>query len=117
MADIIDAVGGINAGGLADDAMGTGGTPTGLLIENGEYYNVNPYEYYSMCGFTQDNILYVSDAIYPSNVEGLNLRCAISFGPALIINGQPMHQQGQKKIISQMLSRVCISSHCAKSLH
>ena len=33
--------------------------------------------------------LYVSDSIYPSNVDGLNLRCAISFGPALIINGQP----------------------------
>ena len=42
-----------------------------------------------MCGFTQDNILYVSDSIYPSSVESLNLRCAISFGPALIINGQP----------------------------
>ncbi len=85
------AVAGINAGGLADDAAGTGAVPTGLLIIDNKYYDsiFNYWEACSMCGFTQDNILYVSDAIYPSNVEGLNLRCAISFGPALIINGQP----------------------------
>ena len=58
---------------------------------NNKYYDsiFNYWEDCSMCGFTQDNILYVSDSIYPSNVDGLNLRCAISFGPALIINGQP----------------------------
>lgn len=84
-----NAVGGINAGGLADDAMGTGGTPTGLLIENGEYYNVNPYEYYSMCGFTQDNVLYVSDSVSKSTLDTLNLRCGVSFGPVLIVNGTP----------------------------
>ena len=85
------AVAGINAGGLADDAAGTGAVPTGLLIIDNKYYDsiFNYWEACSMCGFTQDNILYVSDSIYPSSVESLNLRCAISFGPALIINGQP----------------------------
>lgn len=85
------AVAGINAGGLADDAAGTGAVPTGLLIVDSKYYDsiFNYWEDCSMCGFTQDNILYVSDSIYPSAVESLNLRCAISFGPALIINGQP----------------------------
>ena len=62
-----------------------------LLIVDSKYYDsiFNYWEDCSMCGFTQDNILYVSDSIYPSSVESLNLRCAISFGPALIINGQP----------------------------
>ena len=86
----MDAVGGINAGGMADDAAGTGGEPTGLLITNGEYYSdVNPYEYFSMCGFTQDNVLYVSDSINKASIDQLNLRCAVSFGPVLIVNGEP----------------------------
>lgn len=85
-----NAVGGINAGGMADDAAGTGGEPTGLLITNGECYSdVNPYEYFSMCGFTQDNILYVSDSINKASIDQLNLRCAVSFGPVLIVNGEP----------------------------
>lgn len=85
-----NAVGGINAGGLADDAAGTGGVPTGLLITNGQYYSEpSPYEYFSMCGFTQDNILYVSDSINKASIDKLNLRCAVSFGPVLIVNGVP----------------------------
>ncbi len=82
-------VAGINAGGLADDALGTGGVPTGLLIEDGEYYNVSPYEYYSMCGFTKDNVLYVSDSVNKATLDTLNLRCGVSFGPVLIVNGTP----------------------------
>lgn len=91
-----NAVGGINAGGLADDAAGTGAMPTGLLMVNGEYFD-NEFNYYqsvSMCGFTQDNILYVSDNITKSQIDNLNLRCAISFGPVLIVNGQPRISSG-----------------------
>ena len=85
-----NAIGGINAGGLADDAAGTGGEPDGLVIVNGEYYgNVDPYAYYSMCGFTQDNVLYVSDSISKASIDQLNLRCGVSFGPVLIVNGMP----------------------------
>ena len=91
-----NAVAGINAGGLADDAAGTGAMPTGLLMVNGEYFD-NEFNYYqsvSMCGFTQDNILYVSDNITKSQIDNLNLRCAISFGPVLIVNGQPRISSG-----------------------
>lgn len=91
-----DAIGGINAGGLADDAAGTGATPTGLLMVNGQYYNTdfNNYQSVSMCGFTQDNVLYVSDSITKSQIDSLNLRCAISFGPVMIVNGQPRISSG-----------------------
>ena len=89
-----NAVAGINAGGLADDALGTGGTPIGLVIENGEYYNVSPYEYYSMCGFTEDNVLYVSDSVSKATLDTLNLRCGVSFGPVLIVNGSPRFSSG-----------------------
>lgn len=91
-----NAVAGINAGGLADDAAGTGAMPTGLLITNGKIFE-NENGYYtgcSMCGFTQDNILYVSDNSNAAQAESLNLRCAISFGPVLIVNGQPRISSG-----------------------
>ena len=85
-----DAIAGINAGGLADDTYGTGDVPTGLLITNSQYFaDVNPYESFSMCGFTQDNILYVSDNVTKYTIDQLNLRCAVSFGPVLIVNGTP----------------------------
>lgn len=85
-----NAVAGINAGGMADDAAGNGGVPTGLLIVDGKYYtNVSNSEYFSMCGFTKDNVLYVSDSINKASIDKLNLRCAVSFGPVLIVNGEP----------------------------
>lgn len=84
------AIAGINAGGLADDAAGTGADPTGLTMVNGQYYGpVNQYQYYSLCGFTQDHKLYISDSINKATLDTLNLRCAVSFGPALIVNGVP----------------------------
>ena len=84
------AIAGINAGGLADDAAGTGAEPTGLTMINGQYYGpVNSYEYYSLCGFTQDHKLYISDSINKATLDTLNLKCAVSFGPALIVNGVP----------------------------
>lgn len=91
-----DAVAGINAGGLADDAAGTGAMPVGLLMTNGETFpnGLSNYEALSICGFTQDNKLYVNDYITKSEVEALNLRCAISFGPVMIVNGQPRISSG-----------------------
>ena len=47
-----------------------------------------------MCGFTQDNILYVNDNGTAAEAERLGLRCAISFGPTLIVNGQPRIASG-----------------------
>ena len=87
---------GINAGGLADDAAGTGAMPVGLLMTNGETFQngLSNYEALSICGFTQDNKLYVNDYITKSEVEALNLRCAISFGPVMIVNGQPRISSG-----------------------
>ena len=70
--------------------------PTGLLMVSGEYFD-NEFDYgqsVSMCGFTQDNKLYVSDNITKSEIDQLNLRCAISFGPVLIVNGQPRISSG-----------------------
>lgn len=91
-----DAVAGINAGGLADDAAGTGAMPVGLLMTKGETFQngLSNYESLSICGFTQDNKLYVNDYITKPEVEALNLRCAISFGPVMIVNGQPRISSG-----------------------
>ncbi len=90
------AVAGINAGGLANDAAGTGAVPSELCMVDGKIYE-NEFGYYdtcSMCGFTQDNKLVVSDYISRAQVEQMNLRCAISFGPVLIVNGQPRISSG-----------------------
>ncbi len=83
------AIGGINAGGMTDDALSNGGVPTGLTIADGKVISGNDYEYYSLCGFTQDNVLYVSDSINKATALSLNLRCAVSFGPVMIVNGVP----------------------------
>ena len=84
------AIAGINAGGMTYDAESNGGIPSGITIVDNEYYGyVNPYEYMGLCGFTQDNKLYVTDYINKAGVDALNLRCAVSFSPAIIVNGIP----------------------------
>jgi len=90
-----DAIGGINAGGMTDDAASTGGVPTGIVISDGEHkIPVNSYDNFSVVGFTRDNKMIVSDSINKAGVDALNLRCAVSFGPVLIINGEPRISNG-----------------------
>ena len=89
-----DAVGGINAGGFADDALGTGGTPAGLVIEDGVLKYGNKYQNYSIVGMDNENRMIVSNSMNYTKMQSMNLRSAVSFGPVIIINGQPTIRSG-----------------------
>lgn len=88
--DYYNAVGGINAGGFADDALGTGGKPSGIIIEDGVLKTPDEiYNSYSIVGLDEDNKMVVSYSMSYYTMQSLNLRCAVSFGPIIIMNGIP----------------------------
>lgn len=89
-----DAIGGINAGGFADDALGTGGKPSGILIEDGELKTTNVGGSYSVVGIDDQNKMIVSNSMTYTRMKQLNLQSAVSFGPVIIINGQPTIRYG-----------------------
>ena len=89
-----DAIGGINASGFADDALGTGGVLAGLMIQDGELISGNEYQSYSVAGLTDEDVLVVSNKMTYSQMKNLNFRCAASFGPVIIINGNPTIRYG-----------------------
>ena len=88
-----DAVGGINAGGFMDDALGTGGKPNGIVIEDGELKSGNQYDYYSIVGLDASSRMVIGSMNY-SRMKSLNLQSAVAFGPIIIINGQPTIRGG-----------------------
>lgn len=82
-------VGGINAGGFADEnGTGMGGNPTGIVIKDGRIIYKSGGNVFSIVGFNKDNV-FVCGRYSLSQIENLNIRDAISFGPILIFNGAP----------------------------
>lgn len=101
-----DAIAGINGGGFFDDGGGgLGGTPTGLTIVDGVYYNESA-GLDCFIGFDQDGILYVG----PMNAEMArekNIRDGVTFGegPVLVANGLAQDASG---LITGMNPRTAI---------
>ena len=89
LCDRYGAIGGVNGGAFFDEnGGGTGGYPDGLTVADGEIFMAGHER--TFVGFTTDNILFVGD-IDQTSVEELNIRCGVSFGPALIVNGQGVY--------------------------
>ncbi len=89
-----NAVGGINAGGFSDDnGKGNGGTPTGFLIENGQMIYGSKTGRYCVIGFNQESKLLLG-YYNLQEVEDKGYRDAATFGPILIINGEPTIKNG-----------------------
>lgn len=85
-----DAIAGINAGGIEDDALSNGGTPSGLLIEDGELKTPDAvYGTFSAVGLDKENRMIVSNSITYARMQELGVRDAVSFNPVIIVNGQP----------------------------
>ena len=81
------ALGGVNGGGFYDpEGGGTGGYPDGLTVADGEVFNEGTSSR-TFCGFDKDNILHVGD-ISSKYAKKIGIRDGVSFGPALIVNGQ-----------------------------
>ncbi len=91
-----DAVAGINAGGFSDSGgMGNGGMPTGIVITEGNLMkkgNVNSSRN-TVIGFDENDRLLVGKYTTEKALE-LNMRDACTFGPALVVNGEPAVIEG-----------------------
>lgn len=89
-----DAVGGINAGGFADEnGKGNGGTPIGLLIEDGQVIYGNEKDRYDIVGLNEDSVL-VLGSYTLKELKAKKIRDAVTFSPFLVVNGQPTIKQG-----------------------
>jgi len=86
-----DALAGINGGGFYDpEGRGSGGMPEGIVISDGVFkWGANGGTVCVM-GFDEDGILHVGN-MTPATARNLGIQEALSFGPALIINGTPQN--------------------------
>lgn len=89
-----NAVAAINAGGFSDtNGEGNGGTPEGALIENGNILFGDSATKYEIIGINEQNIL-VLGYYNLREMKAKKIRDAASFGPFLIVNGQPLIKEG-----------------------
>ena len=84
-----DAVAGTNAGGFDDpNGTGTGGIPDGIVIYEGELKWGDLNSSYSLAGIDKNGILHVGN-MTAAHALDIGVQYAASYGPALVINGQP----------------------------
>lgn len=106
MVEKYDAVAGINAGGFYDP-LGGGheGTPDGMVICNGEVVWGEPNVKLNVAGFDNLGILHVGMMTTEEAMDA-KIQWAVSFGPALIINGKV--QSFESDLISGLNPRTAI---------
>lgn len=94
MAKQNDALGGINAGGFEDiNGKGNGGTPQGMIIQDGKVIFGKENTKYAMIGFNADSVLVLGRYTLKEARE-MNMKDAVTFEPFLIVNGEPMIKTG-----------------------
>ena len=91
-----DALAAINGGGFEDaGGVGNGGKPVGLVISEGNVMHTGDAGKYNITvGFNQDNIMVISKDMSKEEARKKGIRDAITFGPALIVNGEPVSVKG-----------------------
>ncbi|MCR4793238.1 MAG: phosphodiester glycosidase family protein [Lachnospiraceae bacterium] len=88
------AVAGINGGKYEDNnGLGSGAWPEGVVISNGRCLNGNDGRTYGVYGFNEDNILIVGNMTASAAMD-MGIRDAVTFGPALVVNGAAVPYQG-----------------------
>ena len=88
MADAAGATLAVNGGGFEDtNGSGTGGTPIGIVISEGELVWGDKNTNYQVIGLDADHKLIVG---YMTGQEALdaNIQYALSYGPILVVNGE-----------------------------
>ena len=86
-----DALAAINGGAFADmNGMGNGGTPMGLTISQGRCLsdNVSQAGQDLLIGFDENDKLVIGK-MTKAQAQQRGIRDGVTFGPALIINGEP----------------------------
>ncbi len=90
-------IGGINAGGFLDRGWtGTGGTPLGFIVHNGEVvYNQIEDENVKQetVAFTKEGMLIVGKHSM-TQLKEYGIKEGVSFGPPLVVNGKPTITKG-----------------------
>ena len=101
-----DAIAGINGGGFYDPGgSGNGGVPDGIVITNGTMAYGYAATVSSVIGIDADGILHVG-RMSAQDALNRNIQWACSFGPALIVNGEP--QSGAEITSSSVNPRTAI---------
>ncbi len=94
MIEYYGAVAGVNAGGFVDTGgVGNGGMPLGIVISEGKLLNGSLKSTYEVIGIDTDNKLIIGKMTGQEAIDK-NIRDAVSFGPALIVNGNPLEVKG-----------------------
>ncbi len=89
-----NCVAGINAGGFDDPGgIGKGGVPLGIVISEGKLKYGGLNSTYDMCGFDKEGKLHVGKMTGKQALDK-GIRDAVSFGPTLIVNGNPSEISG-----------------------
>lgn len=92
-----NAVAAINGGAFSDGGgLGNGGMPGGIVVCDGKLLHTKGLggsETSTTVGFTKDHKLVVGE-FSAKKVEELQLRDAVTFGPALVINGEACEVSG-----------------------
>lgn len=84
----------INGGGFEDpNGTGNGGIPIGIVIHEGKIVWGSASKTYEIIGFDYDNKLVVGNMTGQQAVDR-GVRDALSFGPILIVNGEPSAVNG-----------------------
>ena len=91
-----DAVAAVNGGGFSDSGgVGNGGRPIGLVISEGKLLNksTSDEDHNTVVGFNRDNKLIIGK-MTSSEAQEKGIRDALSFGPALVVNGKGAEVRG-----------------------
>lgn len=84
-----DALAGVNGGGFLDEGgVGKGGQPIGIVMSQGELKYGSPEGWYELIGFDNEN-KFVIGRMSGQQAIDMGIRDAVSFGPFLIVNGEP----------------------------
>ncbi len=87
--ELYGAAGGVNGGGFIDEnGSGKGGEPQGIVIAEGELKWGSPAATYSLIGFDSEN-RFVTGTMTAQKALDSGIRDAVTYGPALIVNGEP----------------------------
>ena len=89
-----DCVAGVNGGKYDDEiGLGNGGMPEGVVFSEGVLRFGDPNSSYDVYGFTKDDVLVVG-RMTARYAQSIGIRDAVSFGPALIVNGKSAKYSG-----------------------
>ena len=92
IAERYEAIGAINGGAFEDSGgVGNGGMPRGVTMSEGKLCNSTGGADFTTVGFDSNNVLVVGK-MTKAKAQEMGIRDAVSFGPALIVNGEPFKQ-------------------------